>query len=548
MDEVLRLALETLEIQKQAIIFCPSRASAEKTAEDIAKLLPFGKPEVQNLEREVSKVVSPPTKQCKRLANMIKKGVAFHHSGLHSKQKEIIENNFKEGKINIIAATPTLAAGLSLPVFRVIIKSLKRYSGKWGMDWIPVLEYLQMAGRAGRPEFEKYGEAIVVAKDEKDKLKIYEKYICGEPEDIYSKLSAEPILRMYLLSLISSGIITDTENMREFFKQTFWAHQYSDMQELEEKMDKILSLLKEWKFVILGDINKDKGSENKNSNNTKNNNDSLFTSALDLFKKNEAQANKTSFNSKNANDSKVTKLRATLIGKRISQLYLDPLTAKHLIDCLKRCKEIEINDFSFLQMISNTIEMMPLLRIKSKEQDEIQAKLLQNYDFLLQDEPTEYDFEYHDFMNSIKTALFLEAWVNEQGEDFLLEKYNVRPGEIRVKLEIANWLLYSCGELGDLLSLRDITNKIKRLRIRVKHGVKEELLTFMKLKGVGRKRARKLYRNGMKDLGDLKKIDFGSLSVLIGNKIAISVKEQLGEKVNVIPKGKRKGQLGLNKF
>ncbi|MDP3733765.1 MAG: helicase-related protein [Nanoarchaeota archaeon] len=162
-DDLHRVALETITIGKQAIIFLPSKSSAEKTAEEIAKKTAFFLPE---LGQEILTAVSTPTSQCRRLSHCVKKGIAFHHSGLTSKQKDTIEESFKAGKIRIICSTPTLAAGLSLPVFRVIIKSLKRYTGRWGMDWIPVLEYLQMAGRAGRPEYESYGEAITIAKSD----------------------------------------------------------------------------------------------------------------------------------------------------------------------------------------------------------------------------------------------------------------------------------------------------------------------------------------------------------------------------------------------
>src|SRR3989338_7157913 len=100
-----KLALETIEMNKQAIIFTPSRASAEKTAEDISKLTTFQYPE---FEKEVLKAASTPTKQCRRLSHCIRKGIAFHHAGLLPKQKDLIEEQFKLGKIRIIAATPTL--------------------------------------------------------------------------------------------------------------------------------------------------------------------------------------------------------------------------------------------------------------------------------------------------------------------------------------------------------------------------------------------------------------------------------------------------------
>ncbi len=521
MDETIRIALDTLNMGKQAIVFCPSRASAEKTAEDIAKTLTNTNDQLTKLEKEVTSCISPATKQCKRLGKIISKSIAFHHSGLASKQKSLIEEEFKKGVVKIICATPTLAAGLSLPVFRVIIKSLKRYSGRWGMDWIPVLEYLQMAGRAGRPEYEKYGEAIVVARNEDDKEQIYERYICGEAEDIYSKLAVEPVLRMYTLSLIAAGIIRDTAAISEFFSKTFWAAQFGDMAKIEMITEKVLDHLMEWEFVQTNNEEK-KGD---------------FTTALSLLSSREKEP---------------TQLRATRLGKRVSQLYLDPLTAHEVIERLRKAQKLKdeekLHVFSYLQMISHTLEMRPLLRIKAKEHDTIQEILLEHYEHLLEDEPTEFDLDYHEFMNSIKTAHFFMQWINEITEDQLLEKMGIRPGEIRYKLENADWLLYAAEELADILGHRELVKDLRKLRVRIKHGIKEELLTFMKLKGIGRVRSRKLYSNGIKDLGDLKKIDTASLGLLLGRKLAESVKEQLGEKIVQVPSGKRKGQLALGKF
>lgn len=506
MDPILKLALQTLGQNKQAMVFVPSRASAEKTAEDIAKLTAFSLPD---LEHEILKAAPTPTKQCRKLSHTIKKGVAFHHAGLLQKQKELIEDEFKNGTIKIICCTPTLAAGLSLPVFRVIIKSLKRFSGQWGMDWIPVLEYLQMAGRAGRPEYEAYGEAICIAKDEAEKEEIHERYIMGKPEAIYSKLAVEPVLRTYLLSLISSGIIRDKHSMKEFFTKTFWAHQFKDMQKLEAIMEKMLHLLEGWGFITV-------------SGNSKRE----FVSAHELNQE---------------------RLQATMIGKRISELYLDPLTARHILDCLANFNAPK-NTFSLLQMISHTLEIRPLLRVKSREQDFIQEEVTKRYDLLLEEEPSAYDLDYDDFINSIKTALFFEAWMDEKDEDYLLEKFDIRPGEIRVKQELADWLLYAAEELASLHNYRDAVKEIRKSRLRIQHGVKEELLPLLKLQGIGRIRARKLCMHGLRDLGDIKKTDLTTLTQLLGKVVAESVKKQVGEEIKEVPEGKRKGQTSILKY
>ena len=400
-----------------------------------------------------------------------------------------------------------------MPAFRVIIKSLKRYSGRWGMDWIPVLEYLQMAGRAGRPEYEAFGESIVIAKSEAEKDEIVDRYINGVPEEIYSKLAAEPILRTYLLSLISSGLIKDDETMSKFFSQTFWAHQFTDMNKLQEIMQRMIALLEEWKFINID------GSEKSSIKKD-------FVSAIELTEKKK--------------DKRI--MRASFIGKRISELYLDPLTASHLINCIDKIDE-DKNSFSLLQMISHTLEMRPLLRIKKKEEDFIMEELTKNSHLLLEKEPSAFDLEYDEFMNSIKTALFLEDWINEKNEDYLLEKYNIRPGEIRAKIESANWLIYAAKELAKLKDNNSAVLELVKLRERVKNGVKEELLTLLKLKGVGRVRARKLFSQGMKDLGYLKKIDLTSLGQIVGKALAEDIKIQLGEEIVSIPKGTRKQKL-----
>ncbi len=528
MDETQRIALETIKMNKQALIFVASRPSAEKTAEEIAALTTFNYPE---LEQEILHKISAPTKQCRRLSHCVKKGIAFHHSGLTSAQRELIEDEFRRGTIKIICATPTLAAGVNMPAFRVIIKSLKRFSEKWGNDWIPVLEYLQMAGRAGRPQYESHGEAISIAKNDAEKEEIYERYILGVPEEIYSKLAAEPILRTSLLSLISSGIIRDSQSLQHFYSQTFWAHQYQDYHKLSQIMEKMLALLQNYQFITV-----DQPSSSSQNSPTIS---SDFIPASSLT---------TSSSKKSTISEPTQKMRPTQLGKRISELYLDPLTARHLLDCLENFTEKKPL-FSLLQMIAHTLEMRPLLNIKVKERDEIQDQLNKHCDDLLKPEPSAFDLEYDQFLNSIKTALFFDEWIQEKDEEYLLEKYDIRPGEIHVKLDLAEWLLYASEEFSKITSNHHAQKEIHKLRLRLEYGVKEELLTLLKLKGIGRVRARKLYTNGFKDLGTIKTADLTSLTQILGSALAKDIKVQLGEEIiEEISTGKRKGQMSLGKY
>lgn len=510
-DATINIALDTISIGKQAIIFANTKRSAEKTAEDISKKTK-GNEIHKFISEKILKALTRPTKQCQRLARCIENGVAFHHSGLTHAQRDIIEENFRARNIKIIAATPTLAAGLDLPAFRTVLKDLKRF-GFRGLNYIPVLEYEQMAGRAGRPKFDKYGESIIVAKTEEVKEELLEMYIYGENENIYSKLAVEPVLRTYLLSLIVTNFAKTKKELIDFFSQSFYAYQYKDIKKIEYIIEKMLKLLKDWGFIE---------SEKKYD----------FMPADDLNQEN-------------------SRLKATRMGKRVAELYLDPLTANALIKSLKLSEKIKTIPFSFLQIMCSTLEMRPMLRATTKDFEIIEEELIKYEDHLLEKEHSLYFGEYEAFIDSVKTALFFQDWIYENDEEFLLEKYKIRPGEINYKLNIADWLVYCLGEFSKILNLRDVFKELINLRIRLKNGVKEELLPLVKIKGVGRVRARKLFKNGLKDIKAIKSTDFVTLAQILGSvEIAKKIKIELGQEneVNEVKKGTRKGQLSIKKF
>jgi len=446
-DPTINLALDTIKKGKQAIVFASSKAQAEKTAEDISKKI---KQKVNSqLAKQLLNVLAQPTKQCQRLARCIEKGIAFHHAGLIAKQRELIEDHFRSGNIKIICATPTLAAGVDLSAYRAIMKGLKRYSGRWGMRWIPTLEYMQMTGRAGRPSYDTVGEAISIAKGEGDKEQIKERFVFGEPEPVYSRLAAEPALRTYILSLIAGGFIRTQEDIIEFFNKTFWAHHYQDIERLGIIISKMLGLLEEWEFIVM-------------------------------------RVSSSEFMSADQLGSSSTKMRATSLGKRVAELYLDPYTAHHLLIGLKRAQQKIVSEFALLQLISHTLEMRPLLRTGTKEFDLVQAALLEKEDELLDLEPTITDPEHEEFFNSIKTALFFSEWIEEKSEEKLMEELGIRPGEIRSKLALAEWLLFALGEFSRLRAQHSLISSIKKLRIRLSYGIREELVKLVRFKNIGR--------------------------------------------------------------
>jgi helicase len=475
----------TLRLRKQALFFVATRRRAESLAKNLAKIIKpwLGKNEenlLKKLANEVENVLEIPTKQCKELANCVRRGVAFHHAGLLSRQKRLIEESFRNGLIKIIVATPTLAMGVNIPAFRVIVRDAKRYYPGIGSIYIPVLEYKQFVGRAGRPTWDTFGESILIAKSENDAEDLAEKFIFGELEEIRSKLSYEPLLRMHILALIASEFVKSKKELHDFFQKTFFYFQYGDLSYIEDKIEFILDQLKDWRFIKI----------------------------------------------------RRNKLIATKLGKRVSELYLDPLTANYFVECLGKVGQIELKNISFLQVICNSFEMYPLLNVSLGETKDVVDYIIKNERYFLQKIPDEWDLDYDRFLRSVKTAMCFEAWVNEKTEDEILTRFRIAPGELRSKIQIADWLLYSLHELALLLGKKQVLTKIRKLRIRMSYGIKEELIPLVKLEGVGRVRARRLYNAGLRRLSDLRKIPLESLAELIGEKTAVKIKKQLGEKIS----------------
>ena len=499
-DPVTDLGLDTITNDKQAIVFVNTKRSAEACSERIAdaveKHLPIAKR--HRLSNAVTNVLSSPTSQCERLGKAVRSQAAFHHSGLHSEQRSIVERAFKNGKIQVICATPTLAAGLDMPAYRVVIRDLKRYSGGWGMQPIPVLEYDQMSGRAGRPSYDDEGQAITIAESDQERDEITEKYVNADPEPIQSKLAARPVLRSHTLSLVATGFVSDEDDLVDFMDETFYAHQYGDDERLHTQLMQVKENLMAWEM-----IERD-GEQAGNPDSVE------FVSAKEY--------------------SQTMDLNATSLGHRVSELYLDPYTANNLVERLQRADE-STTPFAFLHMICHTLEMRPLIRVKKGDKQPVEAALLEREDELLIDAPDRFDDDYKSFLNGVKTTLVLYDWINEVSEKELNDKWDVTPGHLQAKRSLADWLLYSCDEILDVISSEQITEEIRRLRQRVNLGVREALLGLTRFDGVGRVRSRRLYNAGIENAGDVKATSFETLQDILGPKTAKDLKNQVGQEV-----------------
>ena len=473
-DPVASLVEDTIRGGGQCLVFVSTRKSAESQAVKLAGIVrDLLRPEELARLEDASGGLEDGgegSHTAKKLQKLVRAGVAYHTAGLDSHQRRTIEAAFRQGKVKVLCATPTLAAGVNTPARRVIVRDLTRFTMGEGSQPLPVMEVKQMMGRAGRPRYDPYGEAVLLVKNEDQKEAAEETYLRGEPEPITSKLAAEGPLRIHVLASIAGGYCETVAGLELFFGRTFWAQGVSDWI-VRDRIEDMLSFLEDNGFV--------------------------------------------------APDG--NRLRATPFGMRTSDLYIDPLSALRLREALES-KAKAPTTFGLLHAVCGSPDLIPLyLRAGDAW---VQERFFRHHEEMLVAADGR-DLE--SAMSYAKTAFLLEDWMAEVHMDQIEEKYVVGPGDVRMRLDSANWLLHAMKELAR--SLRpDWSEAITDLQLRLEHGVKEQLLPLIRLRGVGRVRARTLYAAGFHTPADLRNVPVTRLAQLsgIGPILAGDIAKQVG--------------------
>jgi helicase len=469
--EDLNLCIDTIEEGGQCLVFVNSRRNAEGFAKRAAAAF---KKRVKSpiLEEYAARILeSATTDQEKVLAACIATGSAFHHAGLRREFRELIEEGFLKGEIRCISSTPTLAAGLNLPARRVIIRDLLRFSGAEGMAPIPVGEYHQMAGRAGRPHLDPYGEAVMIAKNEQSIEELFERYIDAPAEPVISQCTRSGALCSHLLSLIATGFAADREALSRFLVQTFYGFTHASTKALDKIVDQSLEFLTETEMITeIGDL-----------------------------------------------------LQATEYGALVSRLYIDPLSAEAISGAMLEADSY--SDRALLQVVCSTSDM-PALYLKSKDLQYLEKFLYEHGDDLWQQVPWE---DREQFYRSVKTAMLLGDYTDEVPEAIICERYDVGPGDLYAAVTNVTWLIHAAGRLASMFR-EDLAPALRELEICTAQGIRRELLPLVRLKGIGRVRARRLFNNGITDPAALQEAGFDRVSAILGSGVAKSLFSQFDEK------------------
>jgi helicase len=130
------------------------------------------------------------------------------------------------------------------------------------------------------------------------------------------------------------------------------------------------------------------------------------------------------------------------------------------------------------------------------------------------------------FLDVFYSALLLEKWINEESQQKLFKEFDLSPGVLFGKTKILEWLSYATIELSKVLEEERHFTPVKKLAKRIKYGVKEELLSLVELKGIGRVRARKLLKSGITKPSEIKK-NFSKVEQILGKQVSENLRKQL---------------------
>ena len=479
-DQPAAIVRDTLEDDGSTLVFVNSRRNAEAAARRLATttsdfLTGDERDQLGAIAAEIRDVSDTDTSD--DLADAVEDGAAFHHAGLARDHRSLVEDAFRDRLVKVVCATPTLAAGVNTPSRRVVVRDWRRYDGTaGGMQPLSVLEVHQMMGRAGRPGRDPYGEALLVGQSHDELDELFERYVWADPEPVRSKLAAEPALRTHILATVASGFARSREGLLEFLEGTLYAEQTAERNRLETVTDDVIEYLARNDFL-------DRDGET---------------------------------------------LGATTLGHTVSRLYLDPMSAAEILHGLEDGDDPTA--LGLYHLVSRTPDMYELY-LRSGDEEEYTMLAYERENELLGPTPSEFEDGFEDWLSALKTAKLLEDWASEEDEDAITERYGVGPGDIRGKVDTAQWLLGAAESLAGELGL-GVGPSIREARTRVEHGVKPELVDLAGVRGVGRKRARRLFEAGIETRAALREAD---KSVVLGalrgrEKTAETVLENAGHR------------------
>ncbi|WP_296875934.1 DEAD/DEAH box helicase [uncultured Methanobrevibacter sp.] len=474
-DVIVKVLEKSIKDDSQALAFVSTRRFTESLATYVAKKIDK-KLNVKQREKfkEVSEMIlevpkkkgSLPTTTCQKLAESLEHGIAFHHAGLFNEQKEIIEDEFRNGNILMITATPSLMYGVNLPSKTVVIRDTTRWTQN-GPQPIPVFDYEQMSGRAGRPQYDDVGYSYLIAKtmDEAFNLEAY--YVEGEIEQTNSKLvdNKDAIFKQ-IIAQIASSLSKNLDELTEFFSKTLYGYQMSNNPSMA------LFAQDSIKFEL--------------------------ESAIEFLLQNRIIR------------ATPEGLKTTDFGNLIARSNYSVETAVKIKEYISNIDSINVSEFIYA--LCETPDV-PLISFKGrKSKDPVRDKLSEEGLFAV------------DIGNVEATAVSLMEWVDERNEYEIENKYNVYSASTRRSAYEASRLVKFAKDTSEVLGNYSNLKDFDFLSARLYYGVKEDIIPLVVgVKRLGRKRARNLVKIFGNDLSGVSENELQKVEG-IGPKLAEKIR------------------------
>ena len=173
---VQRTTMAVVQSNGQVLVFHRTRreaeAEADRLADDVGRQLSIL--DKRNLDIELESLENTAIRITGSLRRALHQGVAFHHAGIASNVRGLIESLFRRGLIRVICATTTLASGMDLPARTVVLTNVK--SPEDYTQWLSANAVHQMLGRAGRPGYDSKGFGVILAGSRGEAEEIQRRY------------------------------------------------------------------------------------------------------------------------------------------------------------------------------------------------------------------------------------------------------------------------------------------------------------------------------------------------------------------------------------
>lgn len=474
-DVIVKIVEKAIEDNSQALSFVSTRRFTESLATYVAKKIDkkTTNEQKQKFKQVADKLLevpkkkgSLPTTTCLKLAEAAEKGVVFHHAGLFNEQKEIIEDEFRKGNILMITATPSLMYGVNLPSKYVVIRDHTRWTSN-GPASIPVFDYEQMSGRAGRPQYDDVGYSYLVAKTMDEAFDLEARYVNGEIELTNSKLiDNKDAIYKQIIAQIASSLSKNLDDLNDFFGKTLYGFQMKNNPSMSMFAQDSLN----WELE----------------------------SALEFLLQNGI-------------------IRATPEGLKTTDFGNLIAKSNYAVETAVKIKEYvstmeKLNPAEMIYALAETPDL-PLISFKGrKSKDPVRDKLSECGLFAV------------DIGNPEATAVSLIEWIDERNEYEIENAYNVYSASTRRSAYEASRLVKFAKNTLEVLGNYSNLKDMDYLSARLYYGVKEDIIPLVVgVKRLGRKRARLLMKTFGDNLSEASEKDLQKVEG-IGPKLADKVK------------------------